>query len=131
MSEEDRKTTVQLPAAANIALFSERLSALERRFEAGDQKLDRVLQKLDALHALNEQASKDRESGDQRLGRSLDRIDEKVMVIARDAEKQVNAIGEVRALAMAAVDGVEDMNRKLAALQSHGVESAPHAKPAE
>lgn len=125
MSDEDRKQTVQMPAAANAALLSERLSALERRFELGDAKLDAILRKLDALRDLTLEESRKREGNDEKLGRSLDRLDEKVMVMARDAEKQANRLGEVHALAMAAVDGTEATNRKLDELHAHGVRSAP------
>ena len=131
MSDDARKQTVEIPAAANAVLANEKIAALERAVRAQGEKLDLILGKLDAGRDLVLEEARKRETNDEKLGRSLDRIDEKLFLVARVQAEQADTIAETHALARAAVDIAESVNRKLADTQAQGAQSAPHAKPAE
>lgn len=131
MTDEERKRTVQLPAAANAVLAYEKVEALGKRVDSLDEKLDRILGKLEALNDLREAETQARETANVQTGRTLDRLDDKINAIAQRQSNAADEISAVKAVAKAALDGVEAINKKLDELQFHGAQSAPLAQPAE
>lgn len=136
-----RKPTVQVPAAANQVLQEERLRRLEAFAEQMGElpakvdsllsKFDLVLTKLEAQRSLSLDEARKREQNDERLGRSIDRLSEDIRAVARIQGKHAEVLGEVRALAVAAVDGVAGLGERVAALESPSAEASPHAQSAE
>ena len=131
MSDDDRKPTLQMPAASNLALAGEKNEAFGREHAEMQRALNELVRKFDALREIQEHQTKLREEADGRLGRSIDRLGDKVDAVAIAQNRQVTMLGEIIALCKASVDGTQANAIKIDELLSRGLVSAPAAHSAE
>jgi len=131
MTDDQRRPTAQVPSAANIVLAAEKIEAFAKSQAATQQKLDLLLSQFAAMREAQEHQNQLRKQGDEKLDRSIDRVAEKIDSVAQAQNVQVTVLGDILALSVAAVNGIEATARALAELSQRGVVNAPSAQPAE